>query len=71
MTGTRASEDRDNDPRSDIQQVVEIRKDEAEAAGGGDDTSALEDAGTEDGVGGTAGVVENQDVAPGSPTGGG
>lgn len=70
MSGRRGPEDRDDDSRSDIQQVVESRKDEAEAAGG-DTTSNLEDAGAEDGVGGTAGVVKNQDVAPGSPTGDG
>ncbi|RHW17044.1 hypothetical protein D1610_13045 [Sphingomonas gilva] len=71
MSGRRGPEDRDDDPRSDIQQVVESRKDDAERAQGGDETSPLEDAGAEDGVGGTAGVVKNQDVAPGSPTGDG
>ena len=69
--GRRAPEDRDDDPRSDIEQVVESRKDEAERADGGEDSSPLEDAGAEDGAGGAAGVVKNQDVAPGSPTGSG
>ncbi len=53
--------DTDRDPRPDIQQAVESRKDEAEAAGGGADTSPLEPSGVSDGVGGTAGDVKNQD----------
>lgn len=49
-----------DDPRSDLQQTVEARADELKKhpANG---TSPLESAGTEDGVGGTAGVVKNQD----------
>lgn len=49
------------DPRSDIQQAVESRADEAEAADGGGATSALDPTGVPDGVSGTAGEVKNQD----------
>lgn len=52
---------RDDDPRSDIEQAVQSRADEADAAGGGGTTSPLEPAGVEDGVSGTAGEVKNQD----------
>ena len=51
----------EDDPRSDLEQVVQSRADEAAAAGGGDDTSPLEPTGVEDGVSGTAGEVKNQD----------
>lgn len=51
----------DPDPRSDLQQAVESRADAAKAAQGGDTTSPLAPAGAEDGVGGTAGEVKNQD----------
>jgi hypothetical protein len=53
------ADDRSTD-RSDLEQVVDSRADEAASAG---DTSPLEPAGAEDGVGGTAGVVKNQDKA--------
>jgi hypothetical protein len=49
------------DDRSDIEQAVDSRADEAEAAKGGDTTSPLEPTGVADGVGGTAGEVKNQD----------
>jgi hypothetical protein len=52
---------RDDDPRSDIEQAVQSRSDEADAAGGGEPTSPLEPTGTYDGVSGTAGEVKNQD----------
>lgn len=51
------------DQRSDLEQAVQSRADEAEAADGGADTSALEPSGIPDGVGGTAGEVKNQDRA--------
>ncbi len=50
-----------DDPRSDLEQAVQSRADEAKTAGGGADTSALEPTGVEDGVSGTAGEVKNQD----------
>jgi hypothetical protein len=56
-----ARNDTDADPRSDIQQAVESRSDEADAAGGGAETSALEPTGIHDGVSGTGGEVKNQD----------
>ncbi|MHA6721039.1 hypothetical protein ACX40Y_16525 [Sphingomonas sp. RS6] len=49
------------DERPDIQQAVEARSDAADAAGGGGTTSPQEPAGAPDGVGGTAGVVKNQE----------
>jgi hypothetical protein len=51
------------DPRPDLEQAVESRADEADAARGGGPDSALEPTGIEDGVGGTAGEVKNQDKA--------
>ena len=56
-----ARDDTDADPRSDIQQAVESRSDEADAAGGGANTSPLEPTGVYDGVSGTAGEVKDQD----------
>jgi hypothetical protein len=53
--------DAGKDPRSDIEQAVQSRSDEADAAEGGDDTSPLEPTGIPDGVSGTAGEVKNQD----------
>ncbi|WP_404333416.1 hypothetical protein AB2M62_10125 [Sphingomonas sp. MMS12-HWE2-04] len=52
-----------DDPRSDIQQAVESRADEAKAFKGDGSTSAQESTGVLDGVGGTAGEVKNQDKA--------
>jgi len=49
------------DPRSDLEQAVQSRSDEADAAGGGRTESPLEPTGVPDGVGGTAGEVKNQD----------
>lgn len=49
--------------RTDIEQAVESRSDEADAAKGGADTSPLEPSGVPDGVSGTAGEVKNQDSA--------
>jgi hypothetical protein len=53
----------DKDTRSDLEQAVESRADEAKATGGGGDSSPLEPTGVPDGVGGTAGEVKNQDRA--------
>ena len=50
-----------NDPRSDLEQAVESRTDEAETAGGGSPDSPLEPTGVADGVSGTAGEVKYQD----------
>lgn len=55
------ADDRDEDPRSDIQQAVESRADAVKAAAGGDTTSPLEPTGVYDGVSGSAGEVKNQD----------
>ena len=55
--------DHDDDTRSDIEQAVESRKDEAEGAGGGATSSPLEPTGTYDGNAGTGGVTKNQDEA--------
>jgi len=54
---------RNEDSRSDIEQAVQSRSDEADAAKGGAATSPLEPTGVADGVGGTAGEVKNQDKA--------
>ena len=48
------------DTRSDLQRAVEARSDEADAAEGGADTSALESAGAGGGENGAGGVVKNQ-----------
>ena len=57
------------DDRSDLQQAVEARSDAVKRGEGGNGHSPLEDAGADGGTGGT-GDTRNQDVAPGSPTGG-
>ncbi|MDD1450768.1 hypothetical protein NHF48_007070 [Sphingomonas sp. H160509] len=54
-------EDRDEDTRSDIEQAVETRSDAAERGEGGDEPETFTDTGMPDGVGGTGGVVKNQD----------
>jgi len=51
----------DNDERSDIEQIVEARKDAVERGEGGREPDTFTDAGTPDGVGGTGGVTKNQD----------
>jgi hypothetical protein len=51
----------EKDRRSDIEQMVESRSDDADAAKGGVPDSPLKPSGVGDGVGGTAGVVKNQD----------
>lgn len=55
--------DADKDTRSDLEQAVDSRADEAKAAGGGGNSSPLEPTGVADGVSGTAGEVKNQDRA--------
>ena len=50
----------EDDPRSDLEQAVQSRADEAKAAGGGNGLPARESAGMDDGVSGTAGEVKNQ-----------
>jgi hypothetical protein len=49
-----------DDPRSDLEQVVQSRADEVTEKGAAN-TSPLEPAGAEDGIGGTAVTVKNQD----------
>lgn len=51
----------DNDDRSDIEQAVEARKDAVERGEGGREPDSFTSPGMEDGVGGTGGVVKNQD----------
>ncbi|PZO74878.1 MAG: hypothetical protein DI640_06400 [Sphingomonas taxi] len=53
--------DRDEDIRSDIEQAVESRSDAVERGEGGDEPETFTDTGLPDGVGGTGGVVKNQD----------
>lgn len=53
--------DLEDDPRSDIEQAVEARKDAVERGEGGREPDAFTAQGMEDGVGGTGGVVKNQD----------
>lgn len=49
------------DGRSDIEQVVEARKDAAERGEGGREPDAFTSPGLPDGVGGTGGVTKNQE----------
>lgn len=53
--------DTNEDPRSDLEQIVEARKDAVERGEGGDEPSIFTAPGEHDGVGGTGGVVKNQD----------
>ena len=52
--------DRDDD-RSDLEQMVDARKDAVERGEGGKEPDAFTSPGDFDGVGGTGGVVNNQD----------
>ena len=54
-------EDRDADPRSDIEQAAQSRSDAVERGEGGDEPQTFTDTGMPDGVGGTGGVTKNQD----------
>jgi hypothetical protein len=51
----------DNDNRSDIEQIVDARKDAVERGEGGREPDAFTSSGIPDGVGGTGGVTKNQD----------
>lgn len=51
----------DKDPRSDIQQAVEARKDAVERGEGGEEPDVFTSPGMADGVGGTGGVTKNQE----------
>jgi len=53
--------DDDNDERSDIEQVVEARKDAVERGEGGAEPDSFTSTGIPDGVGGTGGVTKNQE----------
>ena len=52
----------DNDTRSDIEQAVEAREDAVERGEGGEQIDAFTSPGMADGVGGTGGVVKNQEA---------
>lgn len=49
------------DPRSDLEQVVEARSDAVARGEGGEEPETFTAPGLPDGVGGTGGVVKNQD----------
>ena len=51
----------DTDVRSDLQKMVEARKDAVERGEGGAEPKNFTATGMSDGVGGTGGVVKNQD----------
>jgi hypothetical protein len=53
--------DLNNDPRSDLEQAVDARKDSVERGEGGREPDTFTAPGMEDGVGGTGGIVKNQD----------
>jgi hypothetical protein len=55
-------EDRDADTRSDIEQAVASRSDAVERGDGGAEPGTFTDTGLPDGVGGTGGVIKNQDA---------
>ena len=57
----KAENDTDEDGRSDLEQVVEARKDAVERGEGGREPDSLTAPGLPDGVGGTGGVTKNQD----------
>jgi len=58
-TGNGPEDDRDE--RSDIEQIVEARKDALERGEGGEEPESFISPGLPDGVGGTGGVTKNQD----------
>ncbi|MAW99969.1 MAG: hypothetical protein CMN72_10055 [Sphingomonas sp.] len=49
------------DDRTDIEQIVEARSDAVKRGEGGEEPETFTDPGLPDGVGGTGGVVKNQD----------
>lgn len=51
----------DNERRSDIEQIVEARKDAVERGEGGREPDTFTAPGLPDGVGGTGGVTKNQE----------
>lgn len=51
----------EKDPRSDLEQEVSARSDAVARGEGGDEPETMTDPGMPDGVGGTGGVVKNQD----------
>jgi hypothetical protein len=55
-------ERRDDDARSDLEQAVGARADAVERGEGGAEPATFTDTGEHDGVGGTGGVVRNQDL---------
>ena len=57
-----APEDRDEDSRSDLDQMVSARSDAVERGEGGPEPETFTDPGMTDGVGGTGGEVRNQDL---------
>lgn len=61
MTDTTPPTEEADDPRSDLQQAVEARKDAVERGEGGDEPATFTDTGLPDGAGGTGGMTKNQD----------
>ncbi len=55
-------EDRDADPRSDLEQLVQARSDAVERGEGGPEPEPMTAPGLHAGVSGTGGDVRNQDV---------
>ena len=51
----------DHDERSDLEHIVEARKDAVERGEGGQEPDPFTSPGLPDGVGGTGGVTKNQD----------
>jgi hypothetical protein len=60
-TGTSPASENDNDERSDLEQVVQARADAVARGEGGREPDSFTSTGVPDGVGGTGGVVKNQD----------
>jgi hypothetical protein len=56
-----AAPDRDDDERSDLEQIVEARADAVARGEGGEEPATFTAPGLPDGVGGTGGVTKNQD----------
>ena len=54
-------EDREEDPRSDLEQMVAARSDAVDRGEGGPEPETFTASGRADGVGGTGGDVRNQD----------
>ena len=53
-------QDNEEDERSDIEQIVEARKDAVERGEGGEEPDNFTSPGLPDGVGGTGGMTKNQ-----------